>query len=170
MLVTHYIKAWWGYRIWKRIDKEQHAPMYILMPKEKDEYNYYALLHLEEYLKRKRLKGAVVLTCDKEAIVALEMFVTDAKIKVKPVYISREKATRLIKYYALYEFTSRLVIVSLSEPYDTHGENLLGIKGIGKEDLVCFDIYKFGEKPERKSVSYKGTNRMINAFLNREYI
>lgn len=167
MLINHYLKAWRGYRIWNRIDEAQHAPLYILMPEEKEEYNYYALLYLEEYLRRNGLHEAVILTCDEEAIAALGLFVPDGSIKVKAVYISRTEALRLIKYYALYEFTSRFVIVSLSEPYDTHGENLLGVRGVGKEDLVCFDIYRFGGKPEREPVVYKGDDPMVTAFLER---
>ncbi len=165
MLIKHYLQAWRGYRIWKRIDRQLQSPLYLLMPKETDEYNYYALLYLEEYMKRKGLQEAVALTCDEEAIAALQAFVPNGK--AKGVRLSGKEAARLIKYYALYEFTSRLVIVSLSEPYDTHGENLLGVHGVGKEDLVCFDIYKFGEKPQIASVNYEGEDQRVIAFLNR---
>ena len=165
MLSCHYLKAWQGYRIWKKIDKKYQAPMYILMPKEKDEYNYYALQYLEQYLERKKLRKAVVLTCDEEAIAALDLFV--AKSMVRAVHISRDEAVKLVKYYALHEFTSRIVIVSLSEPYDTHAENLIGVRGVEKSDLVCFDIYRFSEKPEAAQIHYSGNDEKVIAFLGR---
>ena len=36
--------------------------------KEKEEYNYHALLYLEQYLESRKLEEAVILTCDEEAI------------------------------------------------------------------------------------------------------
>lgn len=165
MLLTHYWKAFQGYSIWSRIDRKYCAPVYILMPKEKDEYNYYALLHLEQFLQGKGLREAVVLTCDDEAIAALSLFVSECTVKT--AYISRDDALKLMKYYALHEFTQRLAIVSLTEPYDTHAENLLGLHGVDKEELVCFDVYRLHRKPEVSPPRYVGTDGKAMAFLDR---
>lgn len=165
MLIGHYWKAYKGYQIWNKIDKEYHAPIYILMPKEKDEYNYYALLHLEQFLKKRKITEAVILTCDEEAIAATEVFISDYKVNAK--YISRQEALALIKYYSLCEFTSKLVIVSFTEPYDTYSEHLLGVHGVTKEELVCFDIYRLGVKPTAAPIKYTGKNPKILAFFER---
>ena len=163
MLLKHYWNAYQGYRVWKRIDQKYHAPIYILIPKEKEEYNYYALKHLEQFLLMKKVSKAVVLTCDEGAIASVDLFVP--KGMVESEYLSRKEILRFLKYYALHEFTSRLTIVSFTEPYNTHAENLLGVNGVTKEDLVCFDVYRFGETPKKESVVYAGDDARIIAFL-----
>ncbi len=165
MLLTHYWKAFHGYLIWKYVDRKCHAPLYILMPKEKEEYNYHALLYLEQYLESRKLEEAVILTCDEEAIASLGLFVS--KCAVEAVYVSRRKALKLIKYFALNISAARLVIVSLTEPYDTHSENLLGINGVDKGDLVWNDIYRLKGIPEKILKRYDGNDRKIRAFVNR---
>lgn len=166
MLLEHYWRAYQGYRIWRKIEQKYHAPLYILMPKEKDEYNYYALRHLDLFMERKKVRDAVVITCDREAIAALGLFCGEGR-RVRAEYLPRGKALKLIKYYSLYEFTSKLKIVSFTEPYDTYAENLLGIHGVTKEDLVCFDVFRFGETPKAAPVAYQGDNPFILSFLSR---
>ena len=165
MLFKHYWMAYKGSRIWNKIDRKYHAPLYILMPKEKEEYNYYALKHLEQYAEKKKAEKVVLLTCDEEAIAAAGLFMD--KEKVVTEYMSRKEILQLIKYYALYEFTSRLTIVSFTEPYSTHAENLLGINGVTKEDLVCFDVYRFSKTPKKPEVVYDGNDAKVIAFLKR---
>ncbi len=170
MLSDHYWKAFQGFLLWKWIDRKCHVPMYILMPEEKDVYNYYALLHLDQFLQEKGLLEAAVLTCDEEAIAALNLFFpirNRAGSQIKAVHIRKGTAKKLLKYYALHEFTSRIAIVSLTEPYDTHGQNLLGLHGVDKEELVCRDIYRLQKKPEAAVPQYSGTDERIAAFLNR---
>lgn len=182
MALTDYWKALQGCFFWNKIDRKYCASIYILMPEEKDVYNYYALLHLRQFLEERGQQKAVVLTCDEEAIAALNLFfpicnsagsrMPRAKepvreCLVKAVYIGRNTAGKLLKYYALYEFTPRMVIVSLTRPYDTHAQNLLGLYGVGKEELVCFDIYRLREKPEAVAPRYGGTDEKITAFLDR---
>lgn len=165
MLISHYWRAFQGYRIWSRIDKKYHSPLYILMPKEKDEYNYYALKHLEQFIKKKNVGEVVLVTCDEEAIAAVDLFVSEYKVKTE--YISRKEAMQLIKYYALNEFTSRITIISFTEPYSTHAENLLGVNGVTKEDLVCFDVYRFNETLKKPVIAYEGNEQKVIAFLER---
>ena len=46
MLLASYWKAFQGFILWNKIDRKYHAPFYLLLPKEKEVSNYYALLHL----------------------------------------------------------------------------------------------------------------------------
>lgn len=162
MLDEHFKLAEKGMKIWERIDTQYNADLYILFPHENEEYNYYALLHLEEYLENKKVTKVVFLCSDMGVIKALPLFIK-RNIVVCQMILDDIKA--VLKYYALFEFTARLTIISLKEPYDTCGENLLGVKGITKEDLLCYDIYRFEKTPKKKKPQYNGEDKEVIGFL-----
>ena len=56
----------------------------------------------------------------------------------------------LVLLYGLYKFSDKVAIISLTEPYNTGAERLLGVYGTTKEDLLCFDIYGFDHLPDRR--------------------
>ena len=162
MLESHIQLAEKGKEIWQEIDVAFDADLYILLPHAADVYNYYALLHMEQYLEAKGAKKVVLLF--REEVIA----------KVLPLFCQREILTHklnsadidaLLKYYALFEFTSRLTIVSLTRPYDTCAENLLGVHGVTKEDLLCYDIFHFTETPQKSVPVYDGEDEDIIGFL-----
>ena len=168
MLINHFVSAYRGRILWDRLEKKYHADLYILMPKSCEDYNYYALLHLNKYIESKRAENVVILTFDEGVKKAKPLFEELKKVGV--INFQRKQALDLIKYYALYEFSTKLTIISLTEPYDTCGENLLGIKGVTKEDLLCFDIYRFSEVPKIEAPLYDGEDRDVINFIstNRE--
>lgn len=140
---------------WKALEWRYGAEKYIVMPHSGDEYNRYALDYLEIYLEREKAQTAVVLAFDQEVIARLTAYrgthtVTAVKAKERSILC-------LLRYYALYPFTSKLTVISLTVPYDTCGENLLGVHGITKKELLCYDIYGFEEIPEPVDVWEKGT-------------
>ena len=70
------------------------------------------------------------------------------------VYYMIEKVCRdkkwvesLLMFYAFHPFSNRIVIISLTDPYDTGGENLLGVRGVTERELLCYDIYGFDKIP-----------------------
>jgi len=163
MLISHFIKAFMGRIIWSRLERKYHADNYILMPCKNEEYNYYALLYLDKFIQSKKSKKTVILTFDEGVIKTCGLFSQNKTIRV--VRFSRIKAERIIKYYALYEFSTKLTIISLQEPYDTCGENLIGINGVTKEDLLCYDIYRFSEKPKVERPICNTKDEVIKRFL-----
>ena len=167
MLIKHFISAFKGRRLWNRLEKKHIADLYILMPKADEEYNFYAMLHLDKYIESKKSKKTIILTHDEGVKKTLNLFKQDKEVEV--LSFSRQNALDLIKYYALYEFSTKLTIISLTEPYDTCGENLLGVKGVTKEDLLCFDIYRFDEVPKTVSPIYDGNDKDIIKFMENQY-
>ncbi|MCR5238321.1 MAG: hypothetical protein K6E34_14085 [Lachnospiraceae bacterium] len=164
MLLLLYIKAFRGYLLWKRLEKRYGADHYILMPECDEEYNYYALLHLEDFIASKGAeKSYVLLSRDNGVQKALGLF--NGSDKVKLHRISGTQTDNLIQYYALYEFSPKLTIVSLTRPYDTGAQNLLGINGVTKEELLCYDIYRLKGGEDRDAPDYKGTDEDIIRFL-----
>lgn len=161
-LEEHFALADKGKQLWENIDESFKADLYILFPHVNEEYNYYALLYLDEYIEKKRAKEVVLITMERVIKKVLPVF---SKAKIKVHEVSHDDIKAIIKYYALYEFSTRLTIISLKEPYDTCGENLLGVKGVTKEDLLCFDIYRLFENPHKNLSDYEGTDGEIIKFL-----
>lgn len=146
-MIKDFIKAFHGKCIWNRLDKTYHSDKYIVMPHVKDEYNQYAIQYLEAYLKKEKAQGAVILYQDETVPGMLEKEkISGYDIQLKKW--SDRKLRNLLKFYGLYEFSRKLTIISLTIPYDTCGENLLGVKGITKRELLCYDIYRFDAIPE----------------------
>ena len=151
-----------GKKVWQEIDVAFDADLYVLLPHVADVYNYYALLHIEQYLEAKGAKKVVLLFSEEVIAKALPLF---CQREVLTHELSSADIDALLKYYALFEFTSRLTIVSLTRPYDTCAENLLGVHGVTKEDLLCYDIFHFTETPWKNAPAYDGKDKDIIDFL-----
>ncbi len=161
-LEGHFALADKGKQLWETIDERFNADLYILFPHVNEEYNYYALLYLDEYIVAKKAEKVVLITMESVIKKALPVF---SKSKAEVYEVSNDDIKAIIKYYALYEFSTRLTIISLKEPYDTCGENLLGVKGVTKEDLLCFDIYRFFENPHKNIPAYDGEDEQLLWFM-----
>ena len=161
-LEKHFALADKGKALWESIDEKYNADLYILFPHVNEEYNYYALLYLDEYILAKKAEKIVLITMEDIIEKALPIF---SKAKAEVHKINAEESKAIIKYYALYEFSTRLTIISLKMPYDTCGENLLGVKGVTKEDLLCFDIYRFSKNPHKEMPVYNGTADAVSKFM-----
>ena len=162
MFEAHFILAGEGKACWERIEQTYHADLYVLFPHQNDSYNYYALLHLDRFIENNHREKVVLLSSDDTVRKAYPYFVKN-EVDYQP--LTTHETDALLKYYALYEFSSGITIISLTRPYDTYGENLLGVKGVTKEDLLCYDIYRFQETPDVKRPIYEGTDPDIADFM-----
>ena len=165
MLINNFWKAYQGKIIWKMLESKYNADCFILMPHMQDDYNYYALLHLNKFIRSRGAHKTVILSYDEGVLKSYSYFKTEGEVKA--IKMSENKIEKLIKYYALYEFSTKLTIISLTKPYDTCAENLLGIKGVTKQDLLCFDIYRFNETPEVIKPDYSGDDQVVIEFMGR---
>lgn len=139
-----------GREYWEEINSIYGADNYIVMPHENEEYNKYALDYLENYLDKEKANNVVIMTFDKNVLDRLLEY--SGKHKVLALKANKADIMHLLKFYALYAFTSKLTVISLTIPYNTCGENLLGVHGITKRELLCYDIYRFNEIPEIQDV------------------
>ena len=51
--------------------------------------------------------------------------------------VSKTDSDNILSFRELFNFSERFLIVSLTKPYGTELNKLLGVNGITKEDLVC---------------------------------
>lgn len=137
-----------GRKVWQNLENRNPADRYIFMPHHQEEYNDYAMLYLDEYMSRGKWGSAVILSSEKEILEKVRGY--NGPYQVTPVLMTQEDIEAVLRFYALYMFSPKVTIISLTMPYDTGGENLLGIHGTTKRELLCYDIYRFDEVPGQK--------------------
>lgn len=151
-----------GKAVWEEIDKKFDSEQYFLFPHENDEYNFYALLYFDHFMMINKLDKAIVLCYENVLEKVIPLF---TKKNVTVCVLKKDDIESIVRYYGFFEFTTRLKIISLTKPYDTYGENLLGIKNVTKEDLLCYDIYRFDNIPKVEVPTYFGQDSEIVDFL-----
>ena len=135
-----------GRLLWLRLSRKYKVDRYILLPHEESEYNGYAVDYLEAYLKKEGAQSALFVTSDRQVLDRVSAY--SGSYDVRGIYLPQGQMQSMMRFYALYPFSDQAVIVSLTIPYDTCGENLLGIPGVTRRELFCYDIYRFDCVPQ----------------------
>jgi len=140
-------QAFIGKLQWNLFSGNHPADRYLFMPHQQDDYNDYTLQYLPAYLEKERASSACIITCDSGVYEKVRKTSWPDKYQVRAVLERKAWIARIVRFYGLYEFSTRVKIISLTEPYDTCGENLLGMHGVTKKELCCYDILGFSQIP-----------------------
>ena len=137
-----------GRLFWLRISRKHKVDRYILLPHEESEYNDLAVDYLETYLDKEKVRSALFVSVDRTVLGRVAAY--NGPYDVYGIYLPPWQMMAMMRFYALYPFSDKVVIVSLTIPYDTCGENLLTVPGVTRRELFCYDIYRFDYVPEIK--------------------
>ncbi len=135
-----------GRRLWLRLSHNYQVDRYILMPHKTSSYNDYAIDYIDAYLHKEGLHSAVFVSSNQAVLDRLSAY--DGVYEVSAIYMAHSQIMDMMRFYALYPFSDKVVIISLTIPYDTCGENLLGVEGVTRRELFCYDIYRFDCVPK----------------------
>lgn len=127
-------KCWLGLK--KKYEIDDNCCL-IICPTEDQILNRIAMENLKDYLKRKYLKKAVVITSYlniKEYCPYIE------KIDIYFEYMEEDEVEGILKYYRLTQFAKNIVVIYLEEPFGNG--NIIGHKGISLVDYVKNAIYR----------------------------
>lgn len=108
----------------------------VLCPSEDSLLNKMAMKNLSDFLIRKYIKRAVVLSID-SAIKTY--FPCTNNIDVFFEIAKKEKMDSILKYYRLTQFAFNVVVISMEMPFGN--SNIIGKKGITLEDYIKDAIY-----------------------------
>lgn len=147
-MIRDFFSAFKGKLQWDDLYRRNMAEYYIFMPHQKETYNDLTLRYLDAYMKKEKKDSVCVITCDCVIYKKLKARIGRKNYKILPLFKKKEWIDNIIKFYALYEFSNKVKIISLTEPYYTCGENLLGVHGITKTELFCYDILGLTEIPD----------------------
>lgn len=142
-MIKRLCAAWRGRSFWLKLDREykiNSAGLYVLlMPEDDRELNEQALRHIDEMTAFRRAEGVVILT-NQPWVLEHAPGCSEKLVAVRQV--SEREIDKLLSFYEMYEFTERLLTVSLHRPYGRMVHKAVGVHGITKEDIVCLCIYQ----------------------------
>lgn len=143
-----------GYRAFQRFRKKFPADRYLLFRDIR--LSKTAIDYFDDYAKMFPHATVFVLlfTTEEQQLYAKNRI----KTKIQCMVASKELQNNILDAYALCNLSRWLTVVSLTEPYDTGAWRLLGKKGVGLEELVCFDIYEMDAVPLRMHLGTCGEN------------
>ncbi|MBQ4068836.1 MAG: hypothetical protein IJC76_06255 [Lachnospiraceae bacterium] len=134
-------KAYRGRESWIKLFEEYglgNRDYVVLFPAENNTVNPIAIRYIN------KLAGmadkVLVLAYDNEVLNNSEY-----QENVTVIRYEREQAEELMQFYSLYQFTDRLIIVSLDEPEGRCGGPLVGVNGITMDEMVAIGIFGFKE-------------------------
>lgn len=156
-----------GWLRWHRVIKSAGVnkdTAVILLPSCDRQINRLALLYLDDMLKNRKYKDAIILTHDTVVMKCTEIFSMNI---AKVVPFSREDAEYLMQLYCLYEFDKRLVVAALDEPNGRNGSALIGKRGMTLEEIFAIGVYRISPFVKRFLPVYTGEDDEIKAFLSK---
>ena len=136
----------------------------FLFPSADRDVNYFGLLYLDEFLLRRNMKKAIIITSDILTSKSAEFIST----KVKRVcLISSDQMKTMLNLFNMVYFAD-IVIVGLDEVEGRMGSSLIGVNGITKEMAVAIGIYfLIPFVPQTPKLSYIGMSPEMKEFINR---
>lgn len=164
-LYLNLISAYRGWWQWHKVIKGKGVTgdtAVILLPSCEREINHLALLYLDDMLKSRKYRDAVILTHDPAVKKSASLF---SRNILRVVSFSRKKAEHLMQFYCLYEFDKRFTVASLDEPNGRNGSALIGKRGTTVEEIFVIGVYRVYPFQRPKPPAYKGDDPEIKAFL-----
>ena len=158
-------KACVGWGIWHRIIKQYKVgptTAVVLLPKNDLENSYFALLYLDRMLSIKEYRDAVI-------IVPNEMLEKASKIMChkinKVVQMTESRIDALLQFYMLCKFDHRFYVTSLDDIPCRNGRELIGVHGIGVEEMVAIGIYQIIPYVQKERPDYSGNDIEMKKFM-----
>ncbi len=134
-------KAYRGRESWIQLLEEYglgNRDYVVLFPAENNTVNPIAIGYVNKLAKI--ADKVLVLAYDNEVLNSSEY-----QDNVTAIRYEREQAEELMQFYSLYQFTDRLIIVSLDEPEGRCGGSLIGVNGITLDEMVAIGIFGMKE-------------------------
>ena len=143
--VTYGRLIWQKYK--RRFCLDEHTVVLVLAG-ENRKVDYYALAHLEDYVKRKVASRGVILAADKRALgQARKMkFPFDTEV----CRVKENEVLRLHDYYCFEEYFDNIVFTFIRRPEANMLWKLRRETEVNEEEVACLGCYCLRRMPEKK--------------------
>ncbi len=122
-----------------------HRKVVVILVNDNKRLDYYAMVHIGDYMRRKYAKKAVVLLDDKKTF---KMAGSVNKIPNVKIYRYPKKSIELLYgYYSFYKFSDEIVFTYTDTPRDNRLGKVLEETGINEEDAICLGLYHLRRVP-----------------------
>lgn len=154
-----------GYLYWHHLVKKLKLKNNVVLffPDIKHNWNYYALLYLEQLITYTNSSSAIILTVDKRVEIVASLFSSHISYAKT---ISNKDAQHLLDYCSLGPFDDRFFVISLNKPFGRNADKLIGKNGTSVAEIIALGIYRLPEFTEELLLVYRGNDSVISDFLN----
>lgn len=143
--------SWKVMRIKFRVN---YKKVILVLVNENKELDYYAMIHLKDYMQRKYANEALILYADKTVYHMIRNIKTGVNKKV--YQYPEKKIRRIYRYYSFFKFFDNIVFTYTSSPKDNQLGKILKETQVNEEEAVCLGLYQLRTVPEIKE-----TNRRV---------
>lgn len=141
-VISNLLLAFRGRNVWRSIYDSQAIELgidrIIIIPEEKRQTQYYAMLYLNEYLHNTGGANAIIVTDSRLVCDTIGLFTQNVKSLTK---ICKKDMDALLKYQIVFGNSEVATIASLDRVTGRLSEGLLENEGINIEELVAVGIY-----------------------------
>lgn len=138
-----------GYLLWHRIKQHYHInsqKIVLVLANENERLDYFALAHLEDFVKWKWVKEAVVLVENRETVKLVKSM--DYSFPVKTGVMKKEARECLYRFYSFDKFFDHIVFTYTDRPKDNLLGRVLKETEINEEEAVCLALYHLRAVPK----------------------
>lgn len=114
----------------------------ILLPDDNKDYNRPALKYLPEFLEKRGITTAYVLTWDKWTLETGK----ELSEGITMVKCNKQEIQDIIQLYCLYEFAPNIIIASLDQPSGRKGNGIIGKKNLENDEVFAGIVYSLVEE------------------------
>lgn len=120
----------------------------ILIPDAYTKDAYLSLLFLEDFITQKNIKSVIILSTD--LIIKNVSILFSDKIE-DVIIIDNKTKEEILKFYCLYEFSSRFIIASLTQPKGRKGIGLINTGKLCQAEIFAVIVYGLEEIIKKES-------------------
>lgn len=146
------IRMLYGAFIWKMMCLRfqiDYKKVVVVLVNENEMLDYYAMMHLKNYMNRKYAEEALILFDDKKVYKMVKSMRLDVRVKLYRYPVKRIK--RLYEYYSFYKFFDNIVFTYTTQPKDNQLGKALKETQVNEEDAVCLGLYRLRSVPALNS-------------------
>lgn len=137
--------SWKVMRIRFRIN---YKKVILVLVNENRKLDYYAMVHLKDYMQRKYADEALILYADKTVSHMIRSIKTGVNKKV--CQYPEKKIRRIYRYYSFFKFFDNIVFTYTTSPKDNQLGRVLKETQVNEEEAVCLGLYQLRKVPEIK--------------------
>ena len=138
-----------GHILWRKIKLHYHIndqKVILVLVGENKKIDYFALVHLNDFVRWTCTKEAVIFVDDRKTISFIKKM--NYTFAVKVGVMRKEARERLYKFYSFDKFFDHIVFTYTSKPKENMLDRVLEVTEINEEEAVCLALYHLRKVPK----------------------
>lgn len=134
----------------------------VLIPSHENKEIYAALQYITQLYETKKVQRLYLITQQKIIEKLYPLFTVEVE---KCLVVSPEEMDQILSLYALYPYTDRLAVASLTLPKGRTFQNLIGKRDMTIDEIMSIGIYQNKTFVNVEKVKYEGKDEDVQVFF-----